>query len=206
MRAKEFILEELDSHRLERLDPQTRRVLQRMADHAEPGSWLSAEEAYAMQLGLKNKTRDLRGWEQEIQRFVDLYNQHHQQLEEDWRKWVAGGAMAAAALSPMAAQAQAYQQPVNVPAAMQTLRKDDYRVQQNQSTQDLARVIYAQMVKERGQPMDARQQQKWMTIAQEKAAAQIQKQQQQPQQQQQQQKSGQQGSEYRKSPMMGKDW
>lgn len=73
--SQEFVREELDPFRLERLDPQTRRVLQRMADHAEPGSWLSAELAYATQLGLRNKERDPRGWEQEIQRFVDLWQQ-----------------------------------------------------------------------------------------------------------------------------------
>ena len=64
--SQEVVREELDPFRLERLDPQTRRVLQRMADHAEPGSWLSAELAYATQLGLRA---------QEIQRFVDLWRQ-----------------------------------------------------------------------------------------------------------------------------------
>jgi hypothetical protein len=67
--------DQLDSFRLERLDPQTRRVLQRMADHKEPGSWLSASEAHAMQLGLQYKNRDPRGWEQDIQRYVDLYKE-----------------------------------------------------------------------------------------------------------------------------------
>jgi GNAT superfamily N-acetyltransferase len=67
---------QLDPYRLERLDPQTRRVLQRMADHAEPGSWLSASEAYAMMLGLQYKNRDPRGWEQEVQHYVDLYRQY----------------------------------------------------------------------------------------------------------------------------------
>ena len=67
---------QLDSYRLERLDPQTRRVLTRMADHAEPGSWLSDSEAYAMMLGLQYKNRDPRGWEQEVQHYVDLYRQY----------------------------------------------------------------------------------------------------------------------------------
>ena len=70
------VAEGLDFHRLERLDPQTRRVLTRMADHAEPGSWLSAAESYAMQLGLQHKKEDPRGWEQEVQHFVDLYRQY----------------------------------------------------------------------------------------------------------------------------------
>ena len=67
---------QLDPYRLERLDPQTRRVLIRMGDHKEPGSWLSASEAYAMMLGLQYKNRDPRGWEQEVQHYVDLYRQY----------------------------------------------------------------------------------------------------------------------------------
>ena len=70
------VREGLDPYRLERLDPQTRRVLTRMADHKEPGSWLSASEAYAMSLGLQYKNRDPRGWEQDVQRYVDLYRQY----------------------------------------------------------------------------------------------------------------------------------
>lgn len=70
------VREGLDPYRLERLDPQTRRVLTRMGDHKEPGSWLSASEAYAMSLGLQYKNRDPRGWEQEVQRYVDLYRQY----------------------------------------------------------------------------------------------------------------------------------
>ena len=70
------VTEGLDPYRLERLDPQTRRVLIRMGDHKEPGSWLSASEAYAMSLGLQYKNRDPRGWEQDVQRYVDLYRQY----------------------------------------------------------------------------------------------------------------------------------
>jgi hypothetical protein len=70
------VQEGLDPYRLERLDPQTRRVLTRMADHKDPGSWLSASEAYAMSLGLQYKNRDPRGWEQDVQRYVDLYRQY----------------------------------------------------------------------------------------------------------------------------------
>ena len=66
---------QLDPYRLERLDPQSRRVLQRMADHAQPGSWLSASEAYAIMLGLQHKRQDPRGWEQEVQHYVDLWNE-----------------------------------------------------------------------------------------------------------------------------------
>ena len=74
--AKQGVVEGLDPYRLERLDPQTRRVLIRMGDHKEPGSWLSASEAYAMMLGLQYKNRDPRGWEQEVQHYVDLYRQY----------------------------------------------------------------------------------------------------------------------------------
>ena len=127
-------------------------------------------------------------------------------LDEDWRKWVATGAMAASALTPMAAKAQSYQAPPrDATAAMQTMRRDDPRIQQNQSQQQLANAIYAQMVKQRGQPMDARQKQTWMTIAQEKAAAQMKTQQSSPAA-----KSGGsnlvQPSEYHRSRMMDKDW
>jgi hypothetical protein len=67
---------QLDFYKLDRLDPQTRRVLTRMADHKEPGSWLSASEAYALTLGLQYKNRNPRGWEQEVQHYVDLYRQY----------------------------------------------------------------------------------------------------------------------------------
>ena len=74
--GQQGVTEDIDPYRLERLDPQTRRVLTRMADHKEPGSWLSASEAYAMSLGLQYKNRDPRGWEQDVQRYVDLYRQY----------------------------------------------------------------------------------------------------------------------------------
>jgi|694.fasta_scaffold00178_19 hypothetical protein len=51
------------------------------------------------------------------------------------------------------------------------MRRDDPRIQQNQDVNALAKEIYAQMVAERGQPMDSRQRNTWMTIAQTKAAA-----------------------------------
>jgi hypothetical protein len=75
-KKEQDVAEGLDPYRLERLDPQTRRVLTRMGDHKEPGSWLSASEAYAMSLGLQYKNRDPRGWEREVQHYVDLYRQY----------------------------------------------------------------------------------------------------------------------------------
>jgi hypothetical protein len=53
------------------------------------------------------------------------------------------------------------------------MRQDDPRIKRNQDITALAKEIYAQMVAERGQPMDRRQQQTWMAIAQTKAAAQL---------------------------------
>jgi len=62
------------------------------------------------------------------------------------------------------------------------MRRDDPRIQQNQDINDVAKEIYAQMVAERGQPMDRGQQNNWMAIAQTKAAAKLQQSTQQPQQ------------------------
>ena len=53
------------------------------------------------------------------------------------------------------------------------MRRDDPRIKQNQDINAVAKEIYAQMVAERGQPMDSRQQNTWMTIAQTKAAAKL---------------------------------
>jgi len=73
-KQEQGVAEGLDPYRLERLDPRTRQVLTRMADHKEPGSWLSASEAYAISLGLQYKNRDPQGWEREVQHYVDLWN------------------------------------------------------------------------------------------------------------------------------------
>ena len=111
MRAGEFVSqnlssvsESIDPYRLERLDPQTRRALLRMADHAEPGSWLSASEAYAMQLGLQYKNRDPQGWEQGVQHLVDTYRQYSTVLE-GWRDTLAGLALGAGVAMGSPAQA-----------------------------------------------------------------------------------------------------
>jgi len=81
----ESLKESIDPYRLERLDPQTRRALLRMAVHADPGSWLSASEAYAMQLGLQYKNRDPQGWEQGVQHLVDTYRQYST-VREGWQQ------------------------------------------------------------------------------------------------------------------------
>jgi len=53
------------------------------------------------------------------------------------------------------------------------MRRDDPRIQQIPDINALTKSIYDQMVAERGQPMDSRQQTNWMTIARTKAAAKI---------------------------------
>lgn len=90
--------EGIDPYRLERLDPRTRRALMRMANHADPGSWLSASEAYAMQLGLQYKNRDPQGWDQEVQHLVDTYRQYSTVME-GWRDTLAGLAMGGLAMA-----------------------------------------------------------------------------------------------------------
>jgi hypothetical protein len=98
------VSEGIDPYRLERLDPQTRRVLIRMGDHKDPGSWLSASEAYAMMLGLQYKNRDPRGWEQEVQHYVDLYRQYSGQgVTEGFGSGLAGGTFGFLAGIPLAA-------------------------------------------------------------------------------------------------------
>lgn len=58
---------------LDRLDSFTRKVLDRMQDD----SWLSAERAYFIQKGAQEKAQTNREqYNQEIQRFIDLYRQY----------------------------------------------------------------------------------------------------------------------------------
>jgi hypothetical protein len=51
------------------------------------------------------------------------------------------------------------------------MRRDDPRVRHAQDINDLAKAIYQNMVAERGQPADRREQNKWMEIAHLKAEA-----------------------------------
>jgi hypothetical protein len=51
------------------------------------------------------------------------------------------------------------------------MQQDDPRVRHAKDVADLAKAIYQNMVAQRGQPMDRQQQNTWMTIAHEKAAA-----------------------------------
>lgn len=70
MRAQEFLSEQYN------LDPATRRTLQRMSELPNPGTWLNAEHAYAIQLGLQQKFQNRRSWEQDIQRLLGLYQKY----------------------------------------------------------------------------------------------------------------------------------
>jgi len=75
----------------------------------------------------------------------------------------------AAAMAGAAGSAMAQSRPVDVSREFQNMRQDDPRVQHNKDIEEMARAIYEQIVATRGQPIDRRQQQMWMTIAREKA-------------------------------------
>ena len=58
---------------LDKLYPFERTVI----DYMQDNSWLSAERAYFRYIGLQKKKQMSRSaWEEEIQRFIDLYNKH----------------------------------------------------------------------------------------------------------------------------------
>jgi hypothetical protein len=80
-----------------------------------------------------------------------------------------GAAAAAGATGGALAQAQ----PVDASKEFQNMRRDDPRVRHAQDVNDLAKVIYQNMVAERGQPADRREQNKWIQIAHLKAEAQF---------------------------------
>jgi hypothetical protein len=77
--------------------------------------------------------------------------------------------MGAAAVAGAAGSALA--QNTDISAAFKNLRQDDPRVRHAQDVDDLAKAMYQNIVAQRGQPMDRQQQNQWMEIAQEKAAA-----------------------------------
>ena len=78
-----------------------------------------------------------------------------------------GAAAAVGATGGALAQAQ----PVDASKEFQNMRRDDPRVRHAQDINDLAKAIYQNMVSERGQPADRREQNKWMEIAHLKAEA-----------------------------------
>ena len=97
------------------------------------------------------------------------------QVDEDLSRRGFLRGLGAAAVSGAAGSAMAQSQPVDVSQAFANMRKDDPRVQHNKDIDEMARAIYDQMVTLRGQPIDRRQQQMWMTIAREKAAEKLSK-------------------------------
>ena len=97
------------------------------------------------------------------------------QVDEDLSRRGFLRGLGAAAVAGAAGSAMAQSQPVDVSQAFANMRKDDPRVQHNKDIDEMARAIYDQMVTLRGQPIDRRQQQMWMTIAREKAAEKLSK-------------------------------
>jgi len=69
------------------------------------------------------------------------------------------------------AAGSALAQNTDISAAFKNMQQDDPRVRHAKDVADLANAIYQNMVAQRGQPMDRQQQNTWMTIAHEKAAA-----------------------------------
>ena len=128
------------------------------------------------------------------------------QLEEIDRRGFLKG-LGAAAMVGAAGGAMAQSKPTDMSAELSKMTKDDPRIQYNKDVNDLARAIYERMVAERGQPMDRRQQNNWMAIARTKAEARLS--QYAPGKQSATKPSAgfpSQPSEYRRSPMMDKDW
>ena len=83
--------------------------------------------------------------------------------------------LGAAAVAGAAGSAMAQSRPVDVSREFQNMRQDDPRVQHNKDIEEMTRAIYDQIVATRGQPIDRRQQQMWMTIAREKATEKLSK-------------------------------
>ena len=91
------------------------------------------------------------------------------------RGFLKGAGVAAAAVAGAAGSAMAQSRPVDVSREFQNMRQDDPRVQHNKDIEEMTRAIYDQIVATRGQPIDRRQQQMWMTIAREKATEKLSK-------------------------------
>jgi hypothetical protein len=138
----------------------------------------------------------LAGWSAQGPEYVDTWKQYsgdviknstrkpsgtmHEQgvgegsLEEIDRRGFLKG-LGAAAVAGAAGSAMAQSRPVDVSREFQNMRQDDPRVQHNKDIEEMARAIYEQIVATRGQPIDRRQQQMWMTIAREKATEKLSK-------------------------------
>jgi hypothetical protein len=96
-------------------------------------------------------------------------------VEEDISRRGFLRGLGAAAVAGAAGSAMAQSRPVDVSREFQNMRQDDPRVQHNKDIEEMARAIYEQIVATRGQPIDRRQQQMWMTIAREKATEKLSK-------------------------------
>jgi hypothetical protein len=96
-------------------------------------------------------------------------------VEEDISRRGFLRGLGAAAVAGAAGSAMAQSRPVDVSREFQNMRQDDPRVQHNKDIEEIARAIYEQIVATRGQPIDRRQQQMWMTIAREKATEKLSK-------------------------------
>jgi hypothetical protein len=97
------------------------------------------------------------------------------ELDEDLSRRGFLRGLGAAAVAGAAGSAIAQSRPVDVSREFQNMRQDDPRVQHNKDIEEMARAIYEQIVATRGQPIDRRQQQMWMTIAREKATEKLSK-------------------------------
>ena len=90
-------------------------------------------------------------------------------VEEDISRRGFLRGLGAAAAAGATGSALAQSKPVDVSQEFQNMRRDDPRIAHNKDVQEMARAIYDQIVTQRGQPMDRRQQQMWMEIARLKA-------------------------------------
>ena len=103
------------------------------------------------------------------------YDMAEDSVDEDLSRRGFLKGMGAAAAAGAAGSAMAQSRPVDVSREFQNMRQDDPRVQHNKDIEEMARAIYEQIVATRGQPIDRRQQQMWMTIAREKATEKLSK-------------------------------
>jgi hypothetical protein len=99
----------------------------------------------------------------------------NESIEEDISRRGFLRGLGAAAVAGAAGSAMAQSRPVDVSKEFQNMRQNDPRIQHNKDIEEMARAIYEQIVATRGQPIDRRQQQMWMTIAREKATEKLSK-------------------------------
>ena len=91
------------------------------------------------------------------------------ELDEDISRRGFLRGLGAAAVAGAAGSALAQSRPVDASREFQNMRQDDPRIAHNKDIQELTKLYYEQMVAQRGQPMDRREQNKWIEIARLKA-------------------------------------